>query len=311
VLASSSLACVAAAPPVSAAEHALTEGRIDDAVHTLQQQIAANPKDGQGYLLLCRAFYAERQFDDAIHACETANQLLPNNSVAQDWLGRAYGIKADDGGIITGMQLAHKVHDAFEAAVNLNPHNEDAIDDLSEYYVSAPSVVGGGTDKADALADKITPEFPRLAHKIHARAAEKRKDWGTAEREFRAAIAAKEIPYTWIDLGAYFKRRHQASNALEALQHAISLDTAKGPSLVDASATLIDLRIAPDLAIKSLQQYLGGNGRSAEAPAVRAHVLLAKVYEQKGDKDSARIELNKALGLAANYEPAKRALQKL
>jgi tetratricopeptide (TPR) repeat protein len=287
------------------------EGRIDDAVHILQQQIVTNANDGHSHLLLCRTYYAEKQFDDAIHECETANQMLPNNSMAQDWLGRAYGIKADDGGIITGMQLAHKVHEAFETSVSLNPHNEDAIDDLSEYYVSAPSVVGGGTDKADALADRITAEFPRLAHKIHARAAEKRKDWGTAEREFRAAIATKEIPYAWVDLGGYFKRRHQASNALDALQHAINLETTKGPALVDAAGLLIDLRIAPDLAIKSLQQYLSGNAKTSEAPAVRAHLLLAKAYEQKGDKDSARTELNKALELARNYAPAKRALQQL
>jgi tetratricopeptide (TPR) repeat protein len=287
------------------------DGRIDEAVRMLNQQVSANGHDGQLHLLLCRAYYAEKQYDDAIHECETANQMLPKNSVAQDWLGRAYGVKADDGGIIAGMQLAHKVHETFESAVSLNPHNEDAIDDLSEYYVGAPSVVGGGTDKADALADKIAGEFPRLSHKIHARAAEKRKDWGTAEREFRAAIATKEIPYAWVDLAGYFKRRHQTANALEALQHAISLETAKGPALVDAASFLIDLHIAPDLAIRSLQQYLTGNAKTDEAPAVRAHTLLAKVYVQKGDNAAAKAELEKALELAANYAPAKRALQQL
>jgi predicted Zn-dependent protease len=71
------------------------QGRIDEAVATLQAIVAATPSDGQANLLLCRAYYAEEHPDEAIAACDAAVQNLPNSSEAFDWLGRAYGMKAD------------------------------------------------------------------------------------------------------------------------------------------------------------------------------------------------------------------------
>jgi Flp pilus assembly protein TadD len=44
-------------------------------------------------------------------------------------------------------------------------------------------------------------------------------------------------------------------------------------------------------------------------PAVRVYVMLGKMLADTGDDAGARIEFGKALELASNYGPAKRALK--
>ena len=292
-----------------AAERSLLQGRIDDSISMLQRIIAANHADGPSYLLLCRGFYAGEQIEKAIDACESAARLMPQDSDVQDRLGRAYGIKADHAGPIEGFKLARKVHAAFESAVALNPLNGAAVDDLSEYYVAAPSIVGGGLDKADALADRSIAALPQQAHRIRALAAEKRKDYGTAEREFQAAVDVAKHPDALADLGGFYARRNQYDTAVDTLKRCIAADKAKDSTLVDVASILNEMHREPKLAALALQQYLAGNSKTDEAPAPKAHVLLGKTLATMGDSAGARIEFGKALEMAANYPPAKKALE--
>jgi tetratricopeptide (TPR) repeat protein len=287
------------------------QGRIDEAVATSQRIVSANPKDGQAYLLLCRSYYAEDQLDEAIDACENAVQALPRSSDAQDWLGRAYGMKADHAGPITGFTLARKVKVAFETAVELDPGNGAAVHDLGEFYVEAPSVIGGGEDKAVALADHAAAQLPQEAHWIRARAAEERKDYGTAEREFKAAVAVANHPDAWVDLGAFYRRRSQKDKAVDALKQSLAIDQAKDASIVDAASLLDKMHREPQLAQQALRQYLGSNAKNDAAPAIKVHVMLGKLLVGTGDKTGAKIEFDKSLEMASNYAPAKQALQKL
>ncbi len=292
-----------------AAEHALLIGRTDDSIAAFQRLVAANPNDSTSYLLLCRGFLAADQIDKAINACESAARLAPRDSEIQDWLGRAYGIKADHAGPIEAFQLAHKVRAAFESAVKLNPLNGPAVNDLSEYYVGAPSIVGGGLDKADALADRSLATLPQQAHRIRALAAEKRKDYITAEREFQAAVSVANRPDACSDLGGFYARRRQEDTAVETLRRCIAANKLKDASIVDAASILNEIHREPRLAALALQQYLAGNAKSDAAPAARVHVMLGKMLIGFGDTPGARIEFGKALELASNYPPAKKALE--
>jgi tetratricopeptide (TPR) repeat protein len=285
------------------------DGRVDDAVRLLQGALVDSRDDGEIHLLLCRAYFSEQQIDQAIPECESAVRLMPHSSSAHDWVGRVYGTKANGAGPISGLKLAHQVREAFEVAVSLDPHNADAANDLAEYYVGAPPLVGGGTDKAEALADKIAGELPQAAHRIHALAAEKRKDYATAEREFQAAVEVKQAPDAWVDLGGFYKNRKQTAKAVDALQHALAADRTKDAAMVDVASYLMDMHVKPDVAMQALQQYLAGDAKNDAEPVILVRVLLGRLRESNGDKAGAREEFNRALELAANYGPAKRALQ--
>jgi hypothetical protein len=134
--------------PVSAD---LAVGKADDAISRLSATLAADPADAEAHNLLCRVYYQEERWDDAIHECETAVRLMPTDSGYHLWLGRAYGEKADSIHSIKAYGLAKKVRDEFERAVQLDGENVDALSDLGDFYTAAPGIVGGGKKKAQGV----------------------------------------------------------------------------------------------------------------------------------------------------------------
>ncbi|SEF64627.1 hypothetical protein SAMN05421819_0688 [Bryocella elongata] len=282
------------------------EGRVDELVRML-----VGSQDGQSQLLLCRAYYAEELGDQAVTACEVALQTLHDDSQAQLWMGRAYGLKARNAGPFAAMKLARKVKSSFESAYQLDPHNAAAANDLGEFYVGAPSIVGGGVDLAADLADKISGTMPEAGHRVRAMIAEKQKDFPTAEREFRAATAVANRPEAWVDLGAYFFRRSDGKQAVSALEHAVALDTRHGSPTVDSATLLQENHWGLERPEHWLRQYLEGSAKSDEAPTFRVHTKLGLMLKKDGDVAGAKIEINKALALASNYAPASKALQGL
>ena len=302
------LPCASRAADLSSATQALLEGNNDNAVAQLKQIIASDPSNGQAHLLLCRAYYAQSIASAAASECAAALRTLANDSSAQDWAGRAYGMQANGAGPITGLRLAGKVRNAFEAAVRINPLNGDAVNDLSEYYIDAPSIVGGGLQKAAVLADRSQSQLPQNAHRMRAMAAEKQKDYGTAEREFRAATTVANQPNAWADLGAFYSRRTQPDNAVEALRRAIELDHAHDATLVDAATTLTEINREPRLAELALRDYLASRSKSDAAPAFKVHVQLARLLRNEGNTADAKIELEHSIELAYGYAPARKEL---
>jgi tetratricopeptide (TPR) repeat protein len=290
---------------------ALMQGRIDEAVTSLQHFVSARPQDGQAYLLLCRSFYAEEHPDEAIVACESAVAAQARSSDTQDWMGRAYGMKADLAGPIAGLTLARKVREAFETAVALDPNNGAAVNDLSEFYVNAPTYIGGGQARATALAGRVQANLPQEAHRIRALAAEKRKDYAAAEQEFKAAVSVANRPNAWADLAGFYKRRGDVNKAVATLKQCLALDRDRDATLVDAASILRSMEREPRLADEALREYLASNAETDAAPVIKVYVMLGKLLADAGDKQGAKIEFERALKLASNYAPAKEALQQL
>src|SRR5437868_7410729 len=140
----------------------LAEGRVDDAISTLQGQLHTKP-DAQSYNLLCRAYLALGNWDAGIQNCEKAVSLEPGSSQYHMWLGRIYGEKADRVSFWSAAGMAKKVRGEFETAVQLDPNNVEARTDLAEFYLEAPGIVGGGKDKATAQAQMIAQRDPAKA----------------------------------------------------------------------------------------------------------------------------------------------------
>jgi len=292
------------------AESLLKQGRVDEAAAMLNQVLAADSKDARAHQLLCRVYYAQDIADSAVKECEQATQLDSANSDSQMWLGRAYGLKASQVNMLNAFTLAKKVHVAFERAIQLNPANVTAMDDLGHYYVDAPAIVGGGVDKAQALAQKLMVRSPAKGHKLLAMIARKNKDMTTAESEFKAAVAASgKTPDTWVDLGLFYQQQSQYDKAVAALQSSIEVNRTKNASLVDAASILTDMHRQLDLAERLLRDYLASPAKSEDAPAFKVHEQLGDLLKMRGDSSAARREYVAAAALASNYGPARKAVQ--
>lgn len=288
----------------------LASGRVDEAIRTLEQQTSGAAPDAEAFNLLCRAHYMIDEWDRGIAACERAIVLDPQKSLYHLWLGRIYGEKADRAGFVSAAGLAKKVRTEFERAVELDPKNSEARADLAEFYIEAPSIVGGGKDKARAQAEALAGFNPALADYVTGRIAEKDKDKATAERAYRAAIETSHgTAQAWLHM-AQFMAHNQRPDEMEQALHTMESSPVDRPEALMDGASLL-LRTGGDnaLAVRLLRRYL--TAPVEEGPAFKAHDLLGQVLEKQGDRRAAAEEYRAALALSQTFARAREDLKRV
>lgn len=298
----------------ASAFQALADGRVEDAAALARASLEQNPGDAYAHQLICRAFYAQDRADEAVRECEAAVALPQTQQSASEnqlWLGRAYGLKARHAGPINGFKLARRVQASFAKAVDLNPSNVAALNDLGEYYVDAPSIVGGGTDKARTLAAGMMPRFPAQAHLLLARIAVDDRDNDTAEAEFKQVIALEKNTQSWVDLAAFYQTHHRKEDAVTAVKSGLALDRTHGPAIVDAASVLIAAHQESELAEQCLRLYLVSKAKTDEAPAFKVHVELSRLLAARGLSAEAGQHMESANALAPVFARSSRQWQGL
>ncbi len=304
-----SVAVSAAAVPLTVPD-LFSAGRMDEAVRVLNGRAQAMPNDAETYHLLSRAYFHLKKWDQAIEYGEKAVQLDPHKSDYQLWLGRAYGEKADSSSFVTAAGLTKKIRLSFEKAVELDGTNVDARTDLAEFYVEAPGFMGGGTDKAAAQAQAIAQHDAARAHWVNAKIAEKKKDNGTAEREYQAAIKADPDADYWLNLASFYRRTGRYDDMDAAVAKAIAATRKKTNALFDAATLLFQAQRNLPTAANLVRTYLT-TVPTEDAPAFEAHYVLGQILEKQGNKNGAAAEYRASLSLASNYSPAAEALKRV
>src|SRR5579884_4440280 len=162
---------------------------------------------GQNYFML-------GDYKKSTEALERALALDPDNARILHWLGRAYGRRAETANPFTAPGYANKSRQALERSVQLDPANRDATGDLLDYYLDAPNFLGGGMQKAEALADLISKTDPAEGHYARALIDDKRKQYDAAEDQLRRAaeLAPKQVG-RFIALGKYLAKRGRYKRA--------------------------------------------------------------------------------------------------
>src|SRR5882724_4271119 len=85
-----------------------------------------------------RRAYETSDYAKAIQALQAAAAKDPQSSTYHEWLGRAYGEKADHAGPFPAIGLARRAGREFEAAVQLDEKNFSGRQALIEFDCSAP-----------------------------------------------------------------------------------------------------------------------------------------------------------------------------
>jgi tetratricopeptide (TPR) repeat protein len=291
----------------SAVEQMLASGSIGDAIKTLSGR-----NDAASLNLLSRAYYEIEQWDNAVKNGEHAASASPDNALYHLWLGREYGEKASASNPMSAASLARKAKSEFELAVKLDPSNAQAHADLAEYYTDAPSIMGGGTDKARDQATQVAKYDQATSHWILAIIAEKEKRYPDAENELRQAIkVAKDPAQYWMNLASFFRRRSRLDDMQNAIAQALVQPNKNAEVYYNAASELLQSGRDLPNAAQYLKSYLSSNGMLEDAPAFRAHYLLGQIYEKMGNKASAVAEYKASLALASGFAPAQKALGRL
>jgi tetratricopeptide (TPR) repeat protein len=305
-----------AAANVSRADSAkdmLAAGRVDEAIVKLNGMLSGHQPstDAESSNLLCRAYYALEEWDRAEPSCRKAVSLDPENGVFHLWLGRVYGEKADRSNFLSAAGLAGKVRAEFERAVQLNPNDVDARLDLAEFYLEAPSIIGGGEQKAREQARQIATLNPAREHWVYARIAEKKKDEVKAESEYRQYIdLSKGSAEAWLNLALFLRRQNRLDEMEQAIVKLSQAPKPKPDVLVEAAEMLYRAGRNYSFATELLRRYLS-SGPVEAAPAFKARYLLGLLLEKQGDLTGAAEEYRTSLSLARNFGMAQQALNRV
>lgn len=204
--------------------------------------------------------------------------MAPSNSDYVLWLGRAYGRRAETGGwFMAGPNAAH-ARDCFEKAVALDPQNGEAMNDLFDYYLNAPGFLGGGVEKAAAIARRIVHERPAEAHFEQAQIAAKRKDYHAAEAQLRAAMAMEpRDPGRILDVARFLAAHGRIEESEKLFERAEQVAPGDPAVLYARAKFYIDSRRNLDQARELLEKYLQSDITPDDPPKQNAQKLLRQV----------------------------------
>jgi len=293
------------------ARNLLASGQVDEVIPLLQKEISQSPDDPELHNLLCRAYFMAEDWDRGIPECERARNLDPQKSLYHLWLGRIYGEKADRVGFLSAASMVRKVRSSFERAVELDPNSWEARTDLAEFYLEAPSIVGGGKDKAREQAKALLPLNPGMAHWVLARIAEKDKNPTEAEREYRAGISATHGgARAWLDFAIFLRLTNRFAEMEQALKQVEAATVDRAESLMDGASLLLNAGRYSPLGVRLVRRYFS-IGTVEEGPAFKAHTYLGELLEKQGDRRGAAEEYRFALALFRGYRRAEEGLKRL
>lgn len=238
----------------------------------------AEPRNGEAQLFLGRLAMRARDPEAASKHYEKAIDLDGKNASYHLELAGAYGARVQSAGLLGKASLASKSRAALEKAVELEPDNVDARFGLVQFYSQAPSIMGGGLDKAHVQADRILQLDPGRG------------------RIAKAGLFAREKKYD--EAFALYEDVLQQTPDDYATRYQIGRLAAESGQRLDRG--------------KECLQFCLAATPPANAPGhAPAHWRIGNIFEKQGDKAAARASYEAALAIDAKFESAIASLKKL
>ncbi|HYL11006.1 MAG TPA: tetratricopeptide repeat protein [Candidatus Acidoferrales bacterium] len=299
--------------PVDEARRAYEASDYAHAVQLLQAASAHDPSNAEIKLLLAKNYYELQQSDAAVAAAEKAVALAPQNSVYHEWLGRAFGQKAEHAMWFSAIGLARKARREFQAAVDLDQRNFSAQQALIEFDCSAPGIVGGGEDKARVEIARVADLDESEGHYARGVCRREKKNFAEADAEFAMALDAHPTSVALIyDIGDYAVRRQQGDRLLAVadMGQKLAPEDPRG-AYYRAVGFILKYENLPE-AEESLRAYLDHPRLRSDYPHLSwVQEWLARSLEKQGKLDAARQEYEAAIKSDPKNKNAKESLKRL
>jgi tetratricopeptide (TPR) repeat protein len=235
-------------------------------------------KDAATLQLMGQNLFMLGEYKKASDAFEKALALEPNDAKLLHWLGRTYGRRAETANPFAAPGLASKTRQMFEKSVELDPTNKDAAGDLLDYYLEAPGFLGGGLHKAESLAQMILKEDQAEGHYAQGLVADKKKEYDTAEQQFRRAaeLAPRQVGRILV-LARYLGKHGRLSESDALFEKAARMAPNNARVVFDRANAYIQEQRDLDEARKLLERYVQLPLTPDDPPRERAEALLKKL----------------------------------
>lgn len=315
----------------------------------VEGQLRTNPNDAHALFLASKIQEALGNLHGATLLAEKSVAIDPRNASYHAQLGECYAYTADRSTWVKGIGYVHLMKKELAAALAIHPHDSDALLVSMMFAFHAPALAGGDHKRAHEIADEILRNDPHWGYLAEARLAQEDGSDSVKESWLRKAVQAEPKFYrTWQELANFYcciaqhknpaetERAGQAMVALDPNQAAgyaalasayartarwADLDAvlAQSEKLVpdnlapyyQAAEALIDTGRDLPRAEKYLTRYLAQNPEGREPDRGQAKWLLAALYEKNGRTPDAIRELEAAVRINPDFEPARKDLKRL
>ena len=253
------------------------------------------------------------QFAAAVPLLEKCVAAEPGNSKFHQWLGRALGLQAAQNGIVSGALSVRRVKAELEKAIELDPLNLEARQDLAVMYRAAPGFLGGSNAKAAEQVAFIRRHDPALASQLDGDFLFADKKYDAALRVYEESARLHPRPMIQVRISLVYQNKEDWTQAFAALDKALALDANFPFALYQVGRTAALSGLELERGEKCLRTYITMPVREElENPSLSAaHSRLGNILEKKGDKGGARSEYETALAIDPKQKLAREALAKL
>ena len=283
------------------------------AIQALQAAAVADPQNGDVQLLLAKSYLELQQHDPAIKSAEKAVAIDQRNSIYHEWLGRAYGEKADRASWFSAISLAKKTRKEFETAVQLDAKNYSARQVLIEFDCSAPGLVGGGEEKAWPQIKQLAEMDAAEGHFAAGNCRRQKKDFAIADEEFAKALESNpkssELIY---DIGDYAAKRAEPELVLAVADSGERVAPGDPRGQFYRGVALVLKKEKLERAERLLAAYAKKAPiRSGYPRPAWVHAWLGRLFEEQNKIEEAANEFESALKLDPKNKMAQEAMKKL
>jgi tetratricopeptide (TPR) repeat protein len=243
---------------------------------------------------------------------EQAIAIKPNVAEYHYYLGGAYGNQAQKAGMFGGIGLGKKALSEFQRAVELDPNYLQARLALIDFYMVAPSFIGGDKDKALEQAAEIKKRDALEGHRAYGRIYNRQKKTDLARKEYVDAVreqpnSAKAHFY----LGNYYYQQKDWPNALHEYDYALKLDPNYMPAYFRIGAHAASSESNYARGEEALRKYLGYTPGDEEPSLASAWYYLGMIQEKQGKKADAKQSYLNAQKLAPSSKDINEALKRV
>lgn len=336
---------VAAEPTI---EELLEAGHYKRARAAAERRLKADPNDAEALYALGRIKLDTGDSEGALQFGQKVVALDASKAKYHYLLAGANGQMAEHAGVFKQLGLARSFRREAEQALALDPNYIEARFGLMEFYWQAPGIIGGDKKKAYAMAQEIQRLNPARGFLALAELATKEKEFTKAgELYFKAGEADPSNYNVLLSISGYSAsdRQKKYDLAEKYAREGLKLDPGRagaysilaivyalGERWSDLDALLAQAeKNVPDdwnphyqaarilynsgkdlpRAERYFRKYLTQEPEGNSPHWAAAYWRLGLVLEKQGHKPEAIAEIETALKLEPNFEPAKKDLRRL
>jgi len=244
--------------------------------------------------------------EKAVEHLEKAVELVGNSAEYHFRLGEAYARDFSYANILRKPFIATKMRAQLELAVRFAPSSIEFREALIQYYVLAPTVLGGSFEKAREQADALRRVDPYFSLLAYANISAEEGDHEKANAFYLRAIQVR--PSTWQAYqryGTYCLSTYEIDRAIQQFQKYVELSPDTAASYEHLAGAYVRKRMY-DLAIDSYLKAVEKDGSLTQLI-----FRVAQLYEFKGSPREAKRYYAEYLKFSPNGRLAEDARTKL